>query len=404
MNERSPTTRSTGPPTCSRSRSRTLVRSCTSHPVVLPEPPGQLAVADVDRDHLAGALAQQDVGEPAGRGPGVEAAPARDTTSPRARTRPARRPACGHRARRTPRRPGSPGPPPPRGPRRWSRRSPAWWRSRPTPSPGRRRSAPRRGRASAPARGVPARRRACRRRGATGYAGSPGSASRADRRDSCARSNAARCSSSGASSSASTSAEHLVHRRHPGARRLLRSDGLGGRRPRSGSRSSGACRRHLLGHGRRLPRVGVPAGSGQVRHVDRVAGLVEVGPARPRRPPPTTVRVPRRPRRRAGRPSHRRRPSARRHRPSSSGAAQPGRPSARQVVPDPGGPLRPDAPRPGRPERSPRSSPATSRCRPCAHRRCRCAGCRRPSAAGRPPPAAGSRRAAVAPACPPPRG
>ncbi len=40
--------------------------------------PGQLAVADVDGDHLAGAAVEQDLGEPAGRGAGVQAASAVD--------------------------------------------------------------------------------------------------------------------------------------------------------------------------------------------------------------------------------------------------------------------------------------------------------------------------------------
>ena len=82
MNDRSPTTTSTGPPTSSGLRSRTLVRSWTATRVVLPQPPRQLAVADVDRDHLARPVPQQDVGEAAGRGARVQAAPARDHQAP----------------------------------------------------------------------------------------------------------------------------------------------------------------------------------------------------------------------------------------------------------------------------------------------------------------------------------
>ena len=47
-------------------------------PLVGLQPPDQLPVADVDRDHLAGAAAQQDIGEAAGRRAGVQASAAGD--------------------------------------------------------------------------------------------------------------------------------------------------------------------------------------------------------------------------------------------------------------------------------------------------------------------------------------
>ena len=43
-----------------------------------PEPPGELAVADVERDHVARAAVEQHVGEAAGRGADVERDAARD--------------------------------------------------------------------------------------------------------------------------------------------------------------------------------------------------------------------------------------------------------------------------------------------------------------------------------------
>ena len=87
MNDRSPTTRSTGPPTSSGVSSRMLVRSCTTTRSSLLQRPGQLAVADVDRDHLGRTVAQQHVGEPAGRGAGVEAAAPGDLEPERAERR-----------------------------------------------------------------------------------------------------------------------------------------------------------------------------------------------------------------------------------------------------------------------------------------------------------------------------
>ena len=107
MKDRSPTTRSTGPPISSRVSSRMLVRSCTTHPVVALQRPRQLAVADVDRHHLARAVAQQHVGEPAGRGARVQAPPALHLQAVRLRTPPARRRACARPGRRTPGRSGS---------------------------------------------------------------------------------------------------------------------------------------------------------------------------------------------------------------------------------------------------------------------------------------------------------
>ena len=67
----------TGPPMASGVSSRTLVRS-HAYPRVGTQRPGQLPVADVDRDDLGGAGAQQHVGEAAGGGAGVQAAPAGD--------------------------------------------------------------------------------------------------------------------------------------------------------------------------------------------------------------------------------------------------------------------------------------------------------------------------------------
>ena len=65
------------------------------HPLVGLQPPDQLPVADVDGDHLTRAAAEQHVGEAAGRGAGVQAAPAgRRRCRER---RPARRSACAHR-------------------------------------------------------------------------------------------------------------------------------------------------------------------------------------------------------------------------------------------------------------------------------------------------------------------
>ena len=53
------------------------------HPRIGPQRPGELAVADVDGDDLAGAAVQQHLGEPAGRGAGVQAAPAVDRDAER---------------------------------------------------------------------------------------------------------------------------------------------------------------------------------------------------------------------------------------------------------------------------------------------------------------------------------
>ena len=83
-----------------------LVRSWTTDPLVGLQRPGQLAVADVDRDHLARPVSQQHVGEAAGRRAGVQAAaarrpPARPARRPRARPR-----ACVRRGTRSPDGPG----------------------------------------------------------------------------------------------------------------------------------------------------------------------------------------------------------------------------------------------------------------------------------------------------------
>ena len=52
--------------------------------LVLAKAPVELAVADVEGDHVLGAVLQQAVGEAAGRGAGVEAVPARRPPRPRA--------------------------------------------------------------------------------------------------------------------------------------------------------------------------------------------------------------------------------------------------------------------------------------------------------------------------------
>ena len=74
MNDRSATTRSTGPPMASAVSSRTLVRSMTITRGVGPQRPRQLAVADVGGDDLARPAVQQHLGEAAGRRAGVQAA------------------------------------------------------------------------------------------------------------------------------------------------------------------------------------------------------------------------------------------------------------------------------------------------------------------------------------------
>ena len=71
-------------------------------PGVGAQPRDELVVADVDRDDVRGAAPQQDVGEPAGGGAGVQAPAAPDDRSVRAPGRRARRRACARRARRIP--------------------------------------------------------------------------------------------------------------------------------------------------------------------------------------------------------------------------------------------------------------------------------------------------------------
>ena len=78
MNDRSATISSAGPPISSGVSDRTLVRSCTRTRSSVPDRPGELAVPDVDRDHLAGTGPQQHVGETAGGRARVEASPALD--------------------------------------------------------------------------------------------------------------------------------------------------------------------------------------------------------------------------------------------------------------------------------------------------------------------------------------
>ena len=65
------------------------------HPRIGAQRPGQLAVSDIGGDDLAGTAVQQHLGEAAGRGAGVQAAPAVDGD---ARRRPGRRSACARRA------------------------------------------------------------------------------------------------------------------------------------------------------------------------------------------------------------------------------------------------------------------------------------------------------------------
>ena len=71
MNDRSPTTMSTGPPICSTSAWRTLERSRFVTRSRL-EPFVELAVADVERDDVRGTALQQAVGETTGRGADIE--------------------------------------------------------------------------------------------------------------------------------------------------------------------------------------------------------------------------------------------------------------------------------------------------------------------------------------------
>ena len=101
MNDRSPTTTSTGSADHARGQVAD-VRAVVHHdPLVLLQRPGQLPVADVDGHHLPAPCAQQHVGEPAGRRAGVQAAAAGHDAARPARTPPARRPACGRRGRRS---------------------------------------------------------------------------------------------------------------------------------------------------------------------------------------------------------------------------------------------------------------------------------------------------------------
>ena len=124
-------------------------------PLVGPQRPGQLAVADVHGDHLPGARAQQHVGEPARRRTGVEAAAPGDRETQRLerRQRAGQLVAAAGDVVGPVRVLGAP-----RSRRRWSPGSRAWSRPLPTPSPARRSPARRRAPATARARGGPARR------------------------------------------------------------------------------------------------------------------------------------------------------------------------------------------------------------------------------------------------------
>ncbi len=149
MNDRSATTRSTGPPMASAVSVAHVRAFQDVHPLIGPQRPGQLPVADVGGDDLGGAPVQQDLGEAAGRRARVEAAPARRRAP---RTRRGRRSACARRA--TPRcvrrrRPSAWRPPTPR----WPVWRPAYRRC----APGRRRSVRRPVGVSGPARVAPAR-------------------------------------------------------------------------------------------------------------------------------------------------------------------------------------------------------------------------------------------------------
>ena len=88
MKDRSATVRLTGPPMCIRCQRADVGPIVHVHPRIGLQRPHQLAVADVDRLDLERTAPQQDVGEPAGRGTGIQAAPAGRR---RGRTSPARR-------------------------------------------------------------------------------------------------------------------------------------------------------------------------------------------------------------------------------------------------------------------------------------------------------------------------
>ena len=192
-------------------------------PVVALQRPGELAVADVDRDDLARTRPQQDVGEAAGRGAGVEAALALDAHARGRRTPPGRRRACGRRARRS--RPRS-GPPARRSPRRWSPRSPAWSRGAPETVT---RPAATSSLACSRDRASPRRTSSWSsrsRRGGTVGSGAllvvrrgSGWASRARRSWSCARSKTATCSATGVPRDRCDVGEDLVDGGDAGRRR-----------------------------------------------------------------------------------------------------------------------------------------------------------------------------------------
>ena len=55
-----------------RTQLRALRRSINGHPRILAQPPVELAVGDVERDHVHGAALEQTVGEATGRGADIE--------------------------------------------------------------------------------------------------------------------------------------------------------------------------------------------------------------------------------------------------------------------------------------------------------------------------------------------
>ena len=227
--------------------------------------------------------------------------------------------------------------------------------------PARRRSAPRHGRASAPALGVRARRRA------GGVAAPPATparparrrwASRAARSDSCAPLERREVLLQRHVVEPVDVGQHLVHRRHPG--RVGRARPAVGRRRSSGSSAPrGRSAAPAPSWPQATPPRVSPGRTGPTRRPARRSRRGAPSRRRDRRPPAVRRLVPD-PSTRSRAVVHPRPPPPARHRPSSSGAAQPGRPSAVRSRPTQVG--RSSGPRPpGRAAPSRRSSPAASR-------------------------------------------
>ena len=85
MNDRSPTTTSTGPPIVSSIGVAHVAPFEIGHPVVGAEPLVQLAMADVEGNHMRRTALEQAVGEPAGGGADVERPPSGHIDSKMAR-------------------------------------------------------------------------------------------------------------------------------------------------------------------------------------------------------------------------------------------------------------------------------------------------------------------------------